>query len=242
MSIDSTGRGRRSKNKPSDNRPSPKKGVVTFLDVLGWKGIWQRKSDPIGDLETLVKQIDGAARSQSRGLSSGDSQTETSLTRVMIISDTIVIFTEAAIKDASRAIDLHGNLCKKAIPESIRLGIPVRGATSYGDVIISSENSIYAGVAIDEAAAWHEQGDWIGVLMAPTACFIFDTSTKSSWEACEPPMKHGKQFKTYVVNWRNTEDTTFLKVIKQNFCAMAPITPEVEHKFSNTVNFLTKTE
>lgn len=229
-------------NKYSDSRPSPKKGVVTFLDVLGWKGIWQRKSDPIGDLETLVKQIDSSAKNQTRGLSSGNSKTETSLTRVMIISDTIVIFTEAAIKDASRAIDLHGHLCKKAIPESISLGIPVRGATSYGDVIISSENSIYAGVAIDEAAAWHEQGDWIGVLMAPTACFIFDISNKSSWETYKPPMKHGKQFSTYVVNWRNTEDSSFLKVIKQSFCVMAPITPEVEQKFSNTLKFLTNTK
>src|SRR5690554_3410822 len=165
MSVDSTGKGPSSKNKSSDNRPSPKKGVVTFLDVLGWKGIWQRKSDPIGDLETLVKQIAEAAKEKSRGLGSGDTQTETSLTRVMIISDTIVTLTEAAMKDASLAIELHGNLCQQAVPESIRLGIPVRGATSYGDVIISSENSIYAGVAIDEAAAWHEQGDWIGVLM-----------------------------------------------------------------------------
>ncbi len=30
-------------------------GAVTLLDILGWKGIWQRKSDAI---EKLIKLID----------------------------------------------------------------------------------------------------------------------------------------------------------------------------------------
>jgi len=32
-------------------------GVITFLDVLGWKGVRQRKNEAIGDLENIVKTI-----------------------------------------------------------------------------------------------------------------------------------------------------------------------------------------
>ena len=35
------------------------KGAITLLDVLGWKGIWQRKSDSVG---ALTKLIDNAEK------------------------------------------------------------------------------------------------------------------------------------------------------------------------------------
>ena len=34
-------------------------GAVTFLDVLGWKGIWQRKDDAVEDLRNLARLIEG---------------------------------------------------------------------------------------------------------------------------------------------------------------------------------------
>lgn len=214
-------------------------GVVTFLDVLGWKGIWQRKQNPIKDLEALVSSIETKSEKLSRGIKSSEDQICSPSTRVMIISDTIVIFTEATSENAKCIIDLHGSVCQEAIPSSIEKGIPIRGATSYGEVILSKNNSIYAGKAIDEAAAWHEAADWIGVFMTPTASFVYESSDDSAWSMHSPPMKDSRKFKTFSVKWHTKEDDKQLQFIKQNFCKLAPITPDIESKFGNTIKYLT---
>lgn len=224
----------------AESSPTTLSGVVTFLDVLGWKGIWQRKQNPINDLEQLVKSISKKSQLLSRGIKLSDKEIISPETKVMIISDTIVVFTESTRKNSTNTIDLHGSLCIEAIPLSITKGIPLRGATSYGEVIISSNNSIYAGKAIDEAASWHELGDWIGVFMAPTANFVYEPSASGVWIQYEPPLKGGKKIATYTVNWNKGKNEEDVKAIKQSFCDLAPITPEVESKFSNTIEYLTK--
>ena len=30
------------------------KGAITFLDVLGWKGVWQRKRDPSKTFKDII--------------------------------------------------------------------------------------------------------------------------------------------------------------------------------------------
>jgi len=124
-----------------------KTGVVTFLDVLGWKGIWQRKENAINILENLVETIKDTIKEIERGVE------KTEKTSVVIISDTIVLFTPTKSETVSNAIDRHGKLCCKAIPESIKEGIPLRSATSFGEVVKSKENNIFMGKAVDEAAA-----------------------------------------------------------------------------------------
>lgn len=32
------------------------KGIVTFLDVLGWKGLWQSNKEAISQLKQLVRK------------------------------------------------------------------------------------------------------------------------------------------------------------------------------------------
>ena len=217
-------------------------GVVTFLDVLGWKGIWQRKQNAIGDLESLVNSMNKMATKLSRGRKISKDEIISPETRVMIISDTIVIFTEATIENVKNIIDMHGSLCQEAIPSSIKKGIPIRGATSYGEVIISTNNSIYAGKAIDEAASWHEVADWIGVFLTPTANFVYEANENSIWVENNPPMKvHDKSINTYSVNWVTEKGETQIKSIKESFCNLAPITPDIVSKFSNTIKFLEET-
>lgn len=224
----------------AESKPTTLSGVVTFLDVLGWKGIWQRKQNPIHDLEQLVKSISRKSQLLSRGIKISDEKIVSPETKVMIISDTIVIFTESTSKYATDTIDLHGRLCVEAIPVSITKGIPLRGATSFGEVIISSNNSIYAGKAIDEAAAWHELADWIGVFMTPTANFVYEPSETGAWIQYQPPLKGEKKLDTYTVNWNKEKSEEDIKIIKQSFCDLAPITPEIESKFSNTIEYLSK--
>ncbi len=207
-------------------------GVVTFLDVLGWKGIWQRKDNAISDLENLVTAIKKETLQYERGISNQP-------TKTMVVSDTIVIFTSTEKANISKVIDLHGRICKYAIPYSIKRGIPLRGSTSFGDVVLSSENNIFAGKAIDEAASWHEMSNWIGVFLTPSASFIYLNINQNYWVKYKPPLKENLTLDTYCVNWpKESASKSKVKEIKKDFIQLAPIVPEIAIKFSNTITFL----
>lgn len=215
--------------------PVEKYGVVTFLDVLGWKGVWQRKNEAISDLENIVKAIKSKAEKQERGLSTNPSS-------IMIVSDTIVIFTEADYNTVNDKIEFHGELCAEAIPISIKKGLPLRGATSFGEVVISSTNSIFAGKAIDEAASWHEKADWIGVFLTPSANFIFDNFESKYWTKYNPPFKIKELgYQTHTAVWfRPINNNDFLNEVKKDFIQLAPLIPEIVSKFTNTIDYIDK--
>jgi len=69
------------------NKQDSAEGVVTILDDLGWKGIWQRQKNAIKILETLVSEIEKQIKMKEKGVLDIDEESS-----VMIISDTIVIF------------------------------------------------------------------------------------------------------------------------------------------------------
>lgn len=212
-----------------------KTGVVTLLDVLGWKGIWGRKEDAIRSLETLIANLKIKAKEYSRGLL----QYKEIETRIFSVSDTIVIITDSSLGEAPKVIGLHGNLCKEAIPLSIDKGIPLRGATAFGDYAISDNESIFVGKAIDESASWHELGDWIGVIQTPSAYYAYDNHKNNAWVECkEPPLKGNLKFQTNAVLWIDSEIS--LRKMQKSFISMAPIFPEVTAKFTNTTSWISK--
>lgn len=207
-------------------------GVVTFLDVLGWKGIWRRKDNAINELEQLVSNIEKDSATFERGIS-------TKSTKTMIVSDTIVIFTPADKSNISKIIELHGRICQKAIPNSIKKGIPIRGAISFGDVVLSDKNNIFAGTAIDEAASWHEMSEWIGVFLTPSALFRYSFSDNNYLVKFKPPLKNNIDLDTFSVVWLDKEEMEMkINDVKNDLTKLAPIVPEIVIKFTNTIQFL----
>src|SRR5438105_2551204 len=101
-------------------------GVVTFLDVLGWKGVYDRKPDAIASLTRLIEGLRLRGKENQRGRI---------LNEVLVksISDTIAMFTFCSEVEMSATIEIHGELCQWLIPESIDAEIPVRGATAFGE-------------------------------------------------------------------------------------------------------------
>lgn len=107
-------------------------GAVTFLDVLGWKGIWQRMDEPIKILQRIISTCDKVAKRESRGdaMRMPDYSMETI---IRSISDTIVLFSAVPEDRAHIALDLHGAICANAVRSSIMECLPIRGATSFGE-------------------------------------------------------------------------------------------------------------
>jgi hypothetical protein len=210
----------------------PTGGVVTFLDVLGWKGVYDRKRDAIPSLTRLIDGVKARADKSARGRILGE-------VKVKSISDTIAIFTDCTAPEIVAAIEIHGELCQWLIPESIDSEIPVRGATAFGDFELGE--SIFVGKAIDEAASWHEQSDWIGVHLTPSAEYVFKRKvTGSAWSPFTPPNKARLIRKPHCVDWTKGWSDRGQKIeeIKSKFRRLGPIVPEIAGKFVNTLTFI----
>ena len=156
------------------------------------------------------------------------------------ISDTIVVYSEDVADDqAGPAVEIHGQLCARAIATSILARIPVRGATAFGEFEV--QGNIYVSKAIDEAASWHEFGDWIGVHLSPSALLAVDREVPH-WTCYSPPLKGGMRHRTLCVNWTETwKESVSGEQPKRRlvdvFREMGPITPDFAMKFVNTLDY-----
>lgn len=205
-------------------------GVVTFLDVLGWRGIYNRQSDAIGKLTAII--ADGRKKSKKwRGSNVQNIE-------IKSISDTIAIFTFCSNEQIMPTIEAHGELCASLIRQSITAGIPVRGATAFGDFEIN--DNIFVGKAVDEAASWHEQSDWIGVHLTPSADYVFESDANSYWARYTPPCKTRQDWQPYCVDWTKDWESPHKEIqdIKFTFRQLGPIVPEISVKFNNTLRYI----
>ena len=201
-------------------------GVVTFLDVLGWKGVYARLENPLDALGRLVGLLEDRAQEWSRGMGSEPAAP----TKVMSVSDTLVLYTPAFDHEAMASLSLHARLADLAMSAGLERGIPVRGATAFGRATVSQ--TAFVGPAIDEAAAWHEQADWFGVFMTPSALFVCDGVCPGGWVYYPPPLKAG-HLPSYSVHWKIDATT-----LRRGFRTMAPITSVLAPKFINTLQFV----
>jgi hypothetical protein len=206
-------------------------GVVTFLDVLGWRGVYERMPNAVASLTNLVERLRTRAESQ-RGKVQGDIS-------VRSISDTIAVFTKCDYDEAPKTMRIHGELAQFLLPLSVEAEIPVRGAISYGEFEI--QDNIFVGKAVDEAAAWHEFADWIGVHLTPSAEYVLgQDSSDSLWVRYTPPCKVPLAWIPHCVNWTAswTDRTQETKSIKAKFRRLGPIVPDIAVKFANTLAFI----
>lgn len=215
------------------------KGAVTFLDVVGWVGIWQKRTDAISSLSRLTEYLQEEAKTIARGITAPDYSDETKSgisTDVKSISDTIVLLTDT---EARKSLEIHGNLCQKVIALSIDWKIPLRGATSFGE--FNCEKNIMIGPAIDESAAWHKYTEWFGCMLTPSAFLLNWHKDMDCWKEYDVPTKSGK-LKTACVNWvPNFSSSCNLKEKREYLCKtfrdMGPIVPNIEKKYTNTLAY-----
>lgn len=210
-------------------------GAVTFLDVLGWKGIWNKQgNNPVNNLVTLIREIQEESQnltSESQKKLSDSDRGVDIITKVLSISDTIAIFTKGP---AHISIPIHTQVCSKAISSSIMKEIPLRGAISYGRFYIY--DNIMVGPAVDEAASWHESINWIGVVLTPSCLYNYSSCKKietvESYSSI--PYKRRVDHLKLCVNWNFKDKEQLYRVCS----AMGPHTPEIADKYLNTIAFL----
>jgi hypothetical protein len=206
----------------------PTGGVVTFMDVLGWRGIYQRKPNPLADLEELVSGL---------GALHDGSLHRVPAPRIKGISDTIAVFSLGDEEEWPDLINYHGFVAAVAIARGINYEMPIRGATSVGDFQLSE--NMFVGRAIDEAAGWYEKADWIGVHLTPSADFAFEPDERSYWVRYMPPLPGAPRWPCPCANWSHAWGTekqdreSLLRI----FRTLGPITPDISNKYINALKF-----
>lgn len=211
------------------------KGIVTFLDVLGWKGMWQNNIDAIEKLKLVVKETRDKAEKLVELYNQKGNATNVRYkdidVKVVSISDTIVLLTKIGNNDSIR---LHAQLCSWVLKTALSEGFPLRGAISYGE-FTESEN-IMLGPAIDEAAAWHESTDWIGVILTPSAqMYLRNEKVKYIIDNySEIPFKKHTNALHRCVDWSFSDEESLYDI----FLEKGPHMPEVAPKYLNTIKFL----
>ena len=198
-------------------------GYLTFADILGWKGIWQKQNTPKGKVnyaESLFS-IKNSLKTKFNN--------EKNFYNINLISDTFVIFSE----DFKQSNELSKNL----IEQCLEKGLLIRGATSYGECY--NKDMVYVGQAVDEAASWHEKGEEIGIFYTSSARLSINLSDleleKYHLKNDEVNTKNGK-IKTYFINWYNeTTEKRFYEIMIKEI-----IFPEISLKYFNTENRLKK--
>lgn len=230
------------------------RGAVTFLDVLGWKGIWRQDKAAIMKLEALISDINKQADDikpkyikqmknnfmltkslKNRGkISNVDLEKMADIKiEVLSISDTIVLLSPG---EANLTLSMHAELVSWIIKRALELELPLRGAISYGDYSFS--NNIMLGYAIDEAASWHESTDWIGVILTPSAQIAKkDNDIADIIPYKNIPFKKSIKNLIYCVRW---EYNSTEKDLEEIILAKGPHMPEVAPKYLNTLEFLNR--
>lgn len=149
-------------------------GVITFLDFLGWKGIWLNdyknesqtegvfNNNSLRKLADLIQKISKLCKKEDENC------------KFISISDTIVLFSSCPKNEDSNyeTLKKHADICSKILNISAKNGFALRGAITVGE--FASYKNIIVGPGVDECANWYEQADWLGVIFAPSAQFIID--------------------------------------------------------------------
>lgn len=137
-------------------------GVVVMLDALGTKGIWRdhNLAEVTTTWEVFLKMLKTVEKESA--------DEEKYEWKINAFSDTIIItFTGKPIE---KLLDIASDSTRTAIGYGMQMGIYLRGAISVGS-FIHTENLIL-GPAIDEAAEFYEQDNWIGASATPSTYSI----------------------------------------------------------------------
>lgn len=146
-----------------ENQYVPSYGIVIILDALGTKGIWKSRNPGY-----FLKTWDYILK-RSNAFVESEGKFKTKFT-VKSFSDTIIISGEE--DDIIILLLESGRLLKALIAVGLHMDFYLRGCFSVGK-FYSSEN-ILIGPAVDEAAIYFEQGNWIGVFAAPSAFGVLE--------------------------------------------------------------------
>ena len=217
-----------------------KNGAITFMDFLGWKGLWQsrgREGNHLEKVSQLINQIKEKIQQETCDLFLHTENME--ISKFLSISDTIAIFTPlAGTCKEEEIIKLHVRIAKFILQKCVEEQYAIRGAITFG--MYNIKDNIMIGPGIDECASWHETCDWIGVHLTPSAELRINCLEENEKEGIityKVPVKKGYPNVKYCVDWEVKDE-----IFRQLTDGAKALLPEISSKYMNTYAFLHRKE
>lgn len=198
-------------------------GAVTVVDVLGWKGIWQRKSDAMEALRGIRDLIGHLQKSDLPGLAP----------EIWGFSDTIIL---TAYGEPGSVLPVHANMSSMALSFCLSDKLPARGAIGYGKFCCM--DNMLIGPAVDEVFSWYEAVEWLGAVLTPTASFYYRPEDFRADNVIDydVPLTGGGKYAMKCVDWLDDrkDEAELLQCFRDTASVM---TPDVAPKYQNTIEF-----
>lgn len=169
----------------------PMDGIVALIDMLGTREPRNRNCTVLmhNNWHTLLSYANYLVKKEP----------ELQDCNVLAFSDTMIITAKG---NAEVLLGPFGRVCTRLIPKSIYLDIPIRGCVATGK-FYQSGDALITGPAVNEAAAYYELAQWIGISSCPSAYNKIDglVSGRGCYTKYDIPLKRSVEYGGLVVNW-----------------------------------------
>jgi hypothetical protein len=195
-------------------RANSRYGAVSFLDMLGAKGIWKNRNpeDVLNNYNDVIKSFKAAIEALNEQIASNTALTIKNIEfEISAFSDTIIIAGSVPYERkndeemTSLVVYAMSLILPIIFPFALANKIYLRGAVSIGEFY--KLDKMLIGPAVDEAAQYYMLPEWIGISAAPSLHYFLDNFNHNDLDAREffvqwdIPLKNGIESHGWAINW-----------------------------------------
>jgi hypothetical protein len=237
-----------SKTLETESFISKENGIVAMLDVLGVRALQSI------DQEKFITKWGAIGRLLEKLKSGIETEIGVRKTSITVVSDTLIItVSDDDLVKVLTAVTVHVAI---AFNEAIKTGVYLRGAIGFGRFLQHNKvEGLQVGEAINDAANWHQQYNWIGISMTPKLIMKYEyliankliDPVKSNYIKSKVKTKSGNQI-SWCLNWPKTfisltqeangkTKTQIAREYLLNQFAHENLAPDISDKYVNTMEF-----
>lgn len=210
---------------------------IGHFDILGFKELINHQDQTLL-LEILKSSIDEVIEHLEETIQDFDD-----IISYVIYADTFILYSRKSDAGGYPEMDLTS---KNFMETCITKRLPVRGAISFGELILGHNNRIIMGKAFLESYEYGEDQNWIGLMLTPTASAQLKSMgvdpLQNGFINRDIPLRRHSIFDETIYAYRFVDGSTsfpcpllpFLKEMLQK----APSSEQV--KYLNTIKFIEK--
>jgi len=193
-------------------------GAVAFFDILGFKDHFETSSNAteLLDLEAIRDKVIGEliiSSQYSYRIVQRDFDQFNHFSGIkhsvrlgqLYFSDSLVLYLplgqDLPFSSPNTIIESMAYTCSLLIARSIWANIPLRGAISYGECIVSHDPVYVLGKPLIEAYELQERQLWAGAALTNSALQYYSASKDNLVVDYEVPCREGEKERLSVVNW-----------------------------------------
>lgn len=228
-------------------------GAIAFLDILGFKGIWQRESPE--KVLSIMKDVVNRVEQTYKKPPPEENWPEAEGPDITILSDTIAIGFRS---EHPACLVLIANVIYQLFHFFLESKLFFRGAVGYGQY--TQRDNIFIGPIIDDVANWYEAINWIGVVSTPITNYYIDrlkidplkvsSFSVPCYSKYSVPGKNGLIHNLNCLNWpaylqacfnvlpKAGEKSEARQLIERIYTEQYPFSANVLEKYENTLKFI----